>query len=79
MTFAPLTGSVLAAAADELAGTVSGVNVAVARTAGLMAVAATLARAYRAGLLISAAAMAAGAALTALGLPPTAEPAVAME
>ena len=85
MTVAPLTGTVLAAAPDELAGTASGVNNAVARTAGLMAVAALpalvglsgneyadaarLAPAYRAALLICAVFMAAGAALTALGLP----------
>jgi EmrB/QacA subfamily drug resistance transporter len=96
MTVAPLTGSVLAAAADALAGTASGVNNAVARTAGLMAVAALpaivglsgneyadaarLAPAYRTALLICAAAMAAGAALTALGLPRSREkPAVAMD
>jgi len=94
MTVAPLTGTVLAAAPDDLAGTASGVNNAVARTAGLMAVAALplivglsgneyadaarLAPAYRTALLICAVAMAAGAALTAVGLPPTrrvAEPA----
>jgi len=85
MTVAPLTGTVLAAAPDELAGTASGVNNAVARTAGLMAVAAlpavvglsgneyadaaSLAPAYRTALLICAVAMAAGAAITALGLP----------
>ncbi len=95
MTVAPLTGTVLAAAPDELAGTASGVNNAVARTAGLMAVAAlpaivglsgneyaeaaSLAPAYRTALLICAAAMAAGAVLTALGLPRTRKkPAVAM-
>ena len=94
MTVAPLTGSVLAAAPDELAGTASGVNNAVARTAGLIAVAAlpvivglsgnqyadaaSLAPAYRSALLICAAIMAAGAALTALGLPRThKQPAVA--
>ena len=87
MTVAPLTGTVLAAAPDELAGTASGVNNAVARTAGLIAVAAlpaivglsgneyadpaSLAPAYRSALLICAVAMAAGAALTALGLPRT--------
>lgn len=96
MTVAPLTGSVLAAAPDALAGTASGVNNAVARTAGLMAVAALpaivglsgneygdasrLAPAYRTALLICAVAMAAGAALTALGLPPAHEkPAVATD
>ena len=89
MTVAPLTGTVLAAAPDELAGTASGVNNAVARTAGLMAVAAlpaivglsgneyadpaSLAPAYRSALLICAVAMAVGAALTALGLPRTRE------
>ena len=85
MTVAPLTGTVLAAAPDELAGTASGVNNAVARTAGLMAVAALpalvglsgseyadatrLAPAYRTALLICAVSMAVGAAVTALGLP----------
>jgi EmrB/QacA subfamily drug resistance transporter len=85
MTVAPLTGTVLAAAPDELAGTASGVNNAVARTAGLIAVAAlpvivglsgseyadpvSLAPAYRSALLICAAVMAIGSALTALGLP----------
>jgi len=95
MTVAPLTGTVLAAAPDELAGTASGVNNAVARTAGLIAVAAlpvlvglsgseyadaaSLAPAYRTALLICAAIMAIGAALTALGLPATGQkPAVAM-
>jgi EmrB/QacA subfamily drug resistance transporter len=89
MTVAPLTGTVLAAAPDELAGTASGVNNAVARTAGLMAVAAlpaivglsgneyadaaSLAPAYRAALLICATAMALGSVLTALGLPRTGE------
>jgi len=85
MTVAPLTGTVLAAAPDELAGTASGVNNAVARTAGLMAVAAlpvivglsgkeyadpvSLAPAYRTALLICAATMAVGSALTLVGLP----------
>ena len=89
MTVAPLTGTVLAAAPDELAGTASGVNNAVARTAGLIAVAAlpvivglsgneyadaaSLAPAYRAALLICAVTMTAAAALTALGLPRTRE------
>jgi len=85
MTVAPLTGTVLAAAPDELAGTASGVNNAVARTAALMAVAAlpvivglsgseyadpaSLAPAYRTALLVCAVAIAAGAALTMVGLP----------
>lgn len=84
MTVAPLTGTVLAAAPDELAGTASGVNNAVSRTAGLVAIAALpplvglggaayadpalLAPAYRAAMLVSAALVALGAVVTAVGL-----------
>jgi EmrB/QacA subfamily drug resistance transporter len=84
LTVAPLTATALAAAQDENAGVASGVNNAVARTAGLLAIAvlplvsgvgrsltdaATLAPAYRTSMLVCAGLLVAGAALAAATIP----------
>ncbi|MEJ5946038.1 MFS transporter [Pseudokineococcus basanitobsidens] len=85
VTVAPLTATVLAAAPDALSGTASGVNNAVARSAGLVAVAALpavagltgdayadpslLTPAFRTAMLVCAGLLAAGALLALVGVP----------
>jgi predicted MFS family arabinose efflux permease len=86
LTVAPLTATALAAASDQNAGVASGVNNAVARTAGLLAIAVlplvsgvgasltnatTLAPAYRTSMLLCAGLMAAGGLLAATTIPST--------
>jgi len=84
LTVAPLTATALAAATDDSAGIASGVNNAVARSAGLLGVAVlplvsgvgasltdplTLAPAYRTSMLVCAGLMTVGAVLAALTIP----------
>lgn len=86
LTVAPLTSTALASAQDRHAGVASGVNNAVARTAGLLAIAIlpvvsgvgssftdpeTLGPAYRTSMLICAALLLGGGALAFATIPPS--------